>query len=408
MTNQASTAQALSNEVDKRTDFRNTALCLVAILMAVAVSFRVGGLLADDEQYLYLVKGFFIHRPFENLRDGNGSLFLLRPFGYPLLLSLFYPLFHQHWNLYPWINAGFGFGLGAMTFFCLRLWVGAWLSLLLTLAMLANPMIRFWCTFAYSDIPFTFFLMLFVYLHVTGKAKDAMPFLAVFLMALRTSGLPMVGAYALTVILERDKRRGAILFGLLLPYFLVQWLAFGEIPGLQQYFKIHVQDTVDVHPDSFPVRLLHNLRSLFATLFVSSFFYGAYAWIKASLFKTILCLVLGLSVPICLAAAAGRSLLLKLCILGYISILLVMRPDDLVHRMLVPLMPMAFLGAGKLLATAKTLDLPRLRQVVLFVTLAAALDGLWAMGKYREEFTPRDFSDVDHAGEASKSSSFTK
>lgn len=396
------TTHASESQVFQGPELRKTALCLLAILAAVALSFHVGGLLADDEQYLYLVKGFFIHRPFENLRDGNGTLFLLRPFGFPLLLSLFYPLFHQHWNLYPWINAGFGFALGAMTFFCLRLSVGAGLSLLLTLAMLANPMIRFWCTFAYSDIPFTFFLMLFVYLHVTGRAKDALPFLAVLLMALRTSGLPMVGAYALIVILEKDKRRGLILLGLLVPYFLVQWLAFGEIPGLQQYFRIHVQDSIDVHPDSFPVRTLHNLRSLFVTLFVSSFFYGAYAWIKASVFKTVLFLIAGLAVPACLAAAAGRSLLLKLCILGYIGILLVMRPDDLVHRMLVPLMPLAFMGAGKLLAAAKSQDMPRLRQVVLFVTIASALDGLWAMPKYRKEFQPRDFSDVEHAGEAPK------
>ncbi len=375
-----------------------TALCLMAILAAVALSFRPSGLFGDDEQYLYLVKGFFSGHPFENLRDGNGNLFLLRPFGYPLFLCLFYPLLGQHWELYPWITAMFCFLLGAITFLCFRLRMGRLPSLAFTLAMLCNPMIRLWSTNAYSDIPFTFFMVLFIYLFTTKKALGTLPYLAVFMVALRTSGLPLAGAYGAALLVRKDKQHFVILAGLLIAYFGIQQWYFGEIPGLQEYFRIHVQDSINVHAVPLPMRMLHNLRSLLFTLLSSTFFYGGYASIPASFLKSVLCLFMGGLAMVCLAVAAGRSVFLNLLIAGYFAVMLVLRPEDLVHRILIPLIPLVYLGAGRLAAVAETLYMPRLRQIVIAVALLSALDGVISMGQYRSQFKPRDYSDVYGAG----------
>jgi hypothetical protein len=375
-----------------------TALCLLAIFAAVGLSFRPGGLFGDDEQYLYLVKGFFTGHPFENLRGGEGGLILLRPLGYPLVLSLFYPLFGQHWELYPWITAVFCFLLGAVTFFCFRLRLGKALSLAFTLAMLCNPMIRLWSTNAYSDIPFTFFMVLFIYLFTAKKALDVLPLLAVFMVALRTSGLPLAGAYGAALAVRKDWKRLGLLAGLLAAYFGAQQWYFGEIPGLQEYFRIHVQDSISAQAVPLPLRMLHNLRSLFFTLLSSTFFYGGYAWLQASLWKSLLCLAMAGAAAACLAVAAGRSVFLNLLIAGYFAVMLVLRPEDLVNRILIPLIPLVYLGAGRLAAVAHTLYMPRLRQALVALAMLSALDGLLSMERYRAEFTPRDYSDIYHAG----------
>jgi hypothetical protein len=379
-------------------------LCLLAILAAVALSFRPSGLFGDDEQYLYLVKGFFIHRPFENLRDGDGSLFLLRPLGYPAFLSLFYPIFRQHWELYPWITAMFCFLLGAITFFCFKLRMGNGLSLAFTLAMLCNPMIRLWSTNAYSDVPFTFFMVLFLYLFVTKKALHALPFLALFMVSLRTSGLPLAGAYAVALAVRKDYRHLSILGGLLAAYFGAQQLYFGEIPGLQEYFRIHVRDSINTETIPLTVRMTHNVRSLLFTLLSSTFFYGGYGLLHASFLKSVLCVLMGFGALFCLAVAAGRSVFLNLMIAGYFAVMLVLRPEDLVNRILIPLIPLVYLGAGRLAAVAETLYMPRLRQAVIALALLSALDGILSMNEYRDEFNPRDYSDVYHAGESSPAS----
>ncbi|MDB5102543.1 MAG: hypothetical protein JWP91_232 [Fibrobacteres bacterium] len=375
------------------------AFCLLAILAAVSLSFRPSGLFGDDEQYLYLVKGFFIHRPFENLHDGDGSFFLLRPLGYPIFLSLFYPLFGQHWELYPWITAMFSFGLGVITFFCFKIRMGNGASLAFTLAMLCNPIIRLWSTNAYSDIPFTFFMVLFMYLFATKRWLDALPFLALFMVAMRTSGLPLAGAYGVALVVRKEYRRLAILSGALLVYFGVQQWYFGEVPGLQEYFRIHVQDSVNTETVPLMSRMMHNLRSLLFTLLSSTFFYGGYGLLQASLLKSVLCLMAAGLALFCLAVAAGRSVFYNLLILGYFLVMLVLRPEDLVNRLLIPLIPLVYLGAGRLAGVAATLYMPRLRQAVIAVALLSALDGVLSMGIYRKEFHPRDYSAVYHAGE---------
>jgi hypothetical protein len=380
-----------------------TAVCMLAIFAAVGLSFRPGGLFGDDEQYLYLVKGFFTGHPFENLRNGDGSLFLLRPLGYPIFLSLFYPLFGQHWELYPWITAAFCVGLGVITFFFFKLRMGHWAALVFTLAMLCNPMIRLWSTNAYSDIPFAFFLVLFLYLFTLKWGLNALPFLAVFMVAMRTSGLPVAFAYGVALAVRKDKRRLAILAGLLAAYFGIQQWYFGEIPGLKEYFHIHVQDSISAEALPLHERMFHNLRSLLFTLLPSTFFYGGYAWLHASTFKSLICLALGGGILACLAVAAGRSVFFNLLIAGYFAVMLVLRPEDLVHRILIPLIPLVYLGAGRLAAVAETLYMPRVRQAVIGVALLSALDGLMAMKSYRVEFHPRDYTDVYQAGGAKQS-----
>lgn len=374
-----------------------TAVCLFAILAAVGLSFRPGGLFGDDEEYLYLVKGFFTGHPFENLRTGDGSLFLLRPLGYPLFLSLFYPLFGQHWELYPWVTAGFSVGLGVITFFFFKLRMGHWTALAFTLAMLCNPMIRLWSTNAYSDVPFAFFLVLFVYLFTVKKGLNVLPFLAIFMVAMRTGGLPVAFAYGVALAVRKDKRRLGILAALSAAYFGAQQWYFGEIPGLQEYFRIVVLDGIDSETAPLHLRMLHNARSLLFTLLSSTFFYGGYAWLQASAFKSLLCLAMGGGVFVCLAVAAGRSIFLNLMIAGYFALMLMLRPEDLVHRILLPLIPLVYLGAGRLAAVAETLYMPRVRQAVIGVALLSALDGLLAMESYRGEFQPRDYSDVYNA-----------
>ena len=371
-----------------------TAICLFAIFAAVGLSFRPGGLFGDDEEYLFLVKGFFTGHPFENLRYGDGSLFLLRPLGYPVFLSLFYPFFGQHWELYPWVTAGFSVGLGVITFFFFKLRMGHWTALAFTLAMLCNPIIRLWSTNAYSDIPFAFFLILFIYLFTVKRGLDALPFLAVMLVAMRTSGLPVAFAYGVALAVRKDKRRLAILAGLSAVYFGAQQWYFGEIPGLQEYFRIVVVDGPNDGAASMPVRILHNIRSLLFTLLSSTFFYGGYAWLQASALKSLLCLAIAGGVSICLAVSAGRSVFLNLLIAGYFAVMLALRPEDLVHRMLIPLIPLVYLGAGRLAAVAQTLYMPRVRQAMIGVALLSALDGVLAMESYRAEFHPRDYSDV--------------
>jgi hypothetical protein len=384
-----------------------TGLCFLAIVGAVAIGIRPGGLYGDDEQYLYLVKGFFTGHAFENLRDMDGSLFLLRPFGYPLLLSLFYPLFHQHWELNPWLNAGFCAMLAAVTFAFLHIRMERGPALLITLAMLANPMIRLWSTNAYSDIPFTFFLMLFLYLYQTRRALNLLPLFAVFMVSLRTSGLPLAGAYAAALAWRRDWIRLGALAGLLAAYFGLQQWRFGEIPGLQEYFRIHVQDSINAAPAPLPARMLHNLRSLFGTLLTSTFFYGGYALMHASFAKTLLGVLGALAVAFFLAVAAGRSVLLNGFIAGYFGVMLVMRPEDLVNRILIPLIPLAFVGAGRFAAVARTLYFPRLTIATLGLAALCALDGMLSMDAYRKEFSPRDYGDVYRAGEMGQSAAPT-
>jgi hypothetical protein len=376
-----------------------TALCMLAILAAVAVSFRPGGLLADDEQYLFLVKGFFTGRPFENLALGDGSLFLMRPLGYPVLLSIFHPLFGQHWELYPWTTALFGYGFAVLTWFCLHRRIGHGIALLLTLVLLANPIVRLWTTYVYSDIPFCCFMMLFFYLNVARKGRDFLPLLAVFLVSLRTAGLPLFAAYAVQLMFQKDARRGVILAAAALPYFAGQALVFGQIPGLQDYFSIVIGNKGAHEPFSWLERIAHNFRSLSATLLPSLFFYGAYGLLKASILKTLICGVVTLGFILCLLVTAGRSVLIHLFLFGYFILMLAMRPEDLVHRMLLPLVPLVILGAGRLAAWGNSLYMPNLKYAVLALSIVSAGDGLLSMGKYREEFKPRDYSDVYHAGE---------
>jgi hypothetical protein len=375
-----------------------TALCLLAILAAVAVSFRPGGVFGDDGQYLYLVKGWFTGHPFQYLHGGDGGLFLLRPLGYPLFLSLFYPFLGQHWELYPFITAGFCFLLGVVTFFFFRLRMGKGYALFFTLAMLCNPMIRLWSTNAYSDIPFAFFMVLFIYLFTTKRAPYALPFLALFIVSLRTIGLPLAFAYGMALAVRKEKARLAILSGLLAAYFAAQQWYFGEIPGVQEYFRINVQQGPDAQP--LPLRMLHNLRSLLFTLLSSTFFYGGYAWMQASLLKSFLCLMTGGAALLCLAVAAGRSVFLNLLIAGYFGVMLMLRPEDLMHRILVPLIPLVFLGAGRLAAVAEGLYMPRVRQALVGVALLAAIDGVLSMRSYRSGFHPRDYSEIYQAGES--------
>lgn len=377
-----------------------TALCVLAILAAVAITFRPGGLIADDEQYLFLVKGFFNGHPFENLSLGDGSLFLMRPLGYPLLLSAFHPLFGGQWELYPWSTALFGFGFAVMTWFCLHKRIGHVAALALTLAMVANPIVRLWTTFVYSDIPFCFFLMLFIYLNGSRKARDFLPLLAVLLVSLRTAGLPLLGAYVIQLLLEKDKRRGLILAASVIPYFAGQWIAFGQIPGLQDYFAIVIGNKGAQEPFSWLERLVHNFRSLTVTLMPSLLFYGVYGLIKASILKTLLCVLVTLGLVFCMAVTAGRSIVIHLFLFGYFALLMVMRPEDLVHRMLLPLVPFIFLGLGRLAAWGDSLYMPNLKYAVLAIVFLCAGDGLLSIGKFREEFKPRDYSDVYNAGES--------
>jgi hypothetical protein len=379
-----------------------TALCLLAILAAVGVSFRPGGLFGDDELYFNLVKGFFTGHPLQNLHDGDGGLFMLRPLGYPLFLSLFYPVLGQHWELYPFITAVFCFLLGVVTFFFFRLRMDKGYALVFTLAMLCNPMIRLWSTNAYSDIPFTFFMVLFIYLFTTKKALDALPFLALFMVSLRTSGLPLAGAYGIALAVRKEKKRLVMLAGLLAAYFVAQRWYFGEIPGIQDYFRTLGPDGVGVRPLPLPIRMLHNLRSLLTTLLSSTFFYGGYAWMQASFLKSFLCLMTGGAALLCLAVAAGRSVFLNLLIAGYFALILMLPPEDLVHRILIPLIPLVFLGAGRLAAVADTMYMPRVRQALVGVALLAAIDGVVSMHSYQAKFRPRDYSDVYRTGESAQ------
>ena len=377
-----------------------TGACLSAIALMVAFTIRPSGLLGDEEQYLYLVKGFFTGHPFENLHDMDGSLFLLRPLGYPLMLSMFYPVFHQHWELYPWLNAAFCAGLGMIAFALLRLRMDRGPALLVTLALLANPMIRFWSTNAYSDIPFTFFLLLFFYLYQTRRALNWLPLFAVFMVSLRTSGLPLAAAYGLALGFRKDWIRLGALSGLLAVYFGGQQLWFGEVPGLQEYFRIHVQDSINTERVPLYARMAHNFRSLIFTLLPSTFFYGGYALLQASMMKSLLALAASGGVAFLLMVAAGRSALWNGFIAGYFGVMLVMRPEDLVNRILIPLIPLAFLGAGRLAAVMGTLYFPRVRIATLAGILVCAADGVLSLAAYRKEFTPRDFGDVYRAGEA--------
>jgi hypothetical protein len=375
-------------------------LCLLAIALVVAATIRPSGLYGDDEQYLYLVKGFFTGHAFENLHDMDGSLFLLRPLGYPLLLTLFYPALHQHWELYPWINAGFCALLGMVTFAMLRIRLSRLTALLVTIAMLANPMIRFWSTNAYSDISFAFFLMLFFWLHQTRRLGFLLPLFAVFLVSMRTSGIPLAMAFGASLAWKREWIRLGVLGALLAAYFGIQQWHFGEIPGLQEYFRIHVQDSTNAEHVPLAARMFHNLRSLACTLMTSTFFYGGYALMHASLLKTLLGLAGAAAVAFLLAMTAGRSVLLNVFIAGYFGVMLVMRPEDLVNRILIPLIPLVFLGAGRFAAVATTLYFPRLRLASLGLVLLCALDGVLSLPAYRKEFTARDFGDVYRAGDA--------
>jgi hypothetical protein len=329
----------------------------------------------------------------------DGSLFLLRPFGYPLMLSVFYPVFHQHWELYPWLNAGFCAGLGMMAFAMLRLRMDRGPALFITLAMLTNPMLRFWSTNAYSDIPFAFFLLVFLYLYQKRRALNLLPLLAVFMVSLRTSGLPLAAAYGLALAFRKEWFRLGALGGLLAVYFGGQQLWFGEIPGLQEYFRIHVQDSINpVHVPLYE-RMAHNFRSLVFTLIPSTFFYGGYAMLHASLLKSLLALVASGGMAFLLLVAAGRSALWNGFIAGYFAVMLVMRPEDLVNRILIPLIPLVFLGAGRFASVLGTLYFPRVRWAALAGVLVCAADGVLSMGDYRKEFEPRDFGDVYRAGE---------
>ncbi|MDQ2999646.1 MAG: hypothetical protein M3Y08_00085 [Fibrobacterota bacterium] len=375
-----------------------TALCMLAILVVVAVSFRPGGLLVDDEQYLFLVKGFFTGRPFENLALGDGSLFLLRPLGYPVLLSIFHPLFGQQWELYPWTTALFGYGFAVLTWFCLHRRIGHGIALLLTLVLLANPIVRLWTTYVYSDIPFCFFMMLFFYLNSIPKARDFLPLLAVFLVSLRTAGLPLLGAYAVQLLFQKDARRGLILAAAAVPYFAGQAIAFGQIPGLPD-FALVIGNRGAYEPFSWIERVMHNFRSLFVSLLPSVFFYGSYGLLQASILKTLISAVIALGFVFCLVVMAGRSVLINLFLLGYFILMLAMRPEDLVHRMLLPLLPLVILGAGRMAAWGNSLYMPNLKYAVLALAIASAGDGLLSMDKYREEFNPRDYSDVYQVGE---------
>lgn len=377
------------------------AACWIAIAAMVLALVRPGGLLGDDEQYLYLVKGFVTGRPFANLHDMDGSPFLLRPFGFPLFLTAFYPLFGQRWEAYPWVSIAACILSGWIVFAWLRPGLGRAWALILALALLANPIIRFWSGSAYSDIPFAFFLLLFFRLHRTGRCANLLPLFAVFLVSLRTSALPLAGAYAAVLAWRREWVRFALFTALLSAYFGFQQWHFGEVPGLQQYFRIHVEDSTHAVALPLPVRMLLNVRSFALTLLPASFLYGAYAWLPASLAKACLGLALGLGVAVLLLLAAGRSALMHLFIGGYVLLMLVMRPEDLVHRILIPLIPLAFLGLGRVVAAARGLGLPRARLAAVALALLAAADGLAAFGSYRKEFEPRGYDPVYRAGERS-------
>jgi hypothetical protein len=168
---------------------------------------------------------------------------------------------------------------------------------------------------------------------------------------------------------------------------------------LQDYFSIVIGNKGADEPFSWLERIAHNFRSLSATLLPSLFFYGAYGLLKASILKTLICGAVTLGCVLCLLVTAGRSVLIHLFIFGYFVLLLAMRPEDLVHRMLLPLVPLVILGAGRLAAWGNSLYMPNLKYAVLALSIVSAGDGMLSMGKYREEFKPRDYSDVYHAGE---------
>lgn len=390
---------AVSPEPSPNRERFKTALCLLAILAAVAVSFRPGGIFGDDGQSPFLVKGLFTGHPFHNLRGGGG---LLNPLGYPLFLSLFYPILGRHWELYPFITAAFCFLLGVATFHFFRLRMGNGHSLVFTLAMLCNPMIRLWSTNSYSDIPFAFFMVLFIYLFSTKRALDALPFLALVLVSLRTSGLPLAFAYGVALAVRKEKIRLAVLCGLLAAYFAAQQWYFGETPGLQEYFRINAQDIAGAEPLPLPARMLHNMRTLLSSLLSSTFFYGGYAWMPASFLKSLLCLITGAAALLCLAVAAGRSLFLNLFIAGQFAVMLMLRPEDLKHRILIPLIPLVFLGAGRLAAVAEGLYMPRVRQALVGAALLAAIDGVLSMRSYQSEFQPHDYTGLNPPGESAQ------
>ncbi len=289
---------------------------------------------------------------------------------------------------FPWIGTGFCALLGSFAFIIALIRLERGPSLALVLAMLANPMIRFWSAEAYLDIAFAFLLLAFLYLYQTRRGLNALPVFAVLMLSLGVGGLALAVAYAAALAWRKEWIRLGALLALLAAYSGLQMLRVAEIPEWQEYFRLHAQSGGHGAGVSMLARVWHNLRSLVLTLMPSTFFYGGYAFLHASLMKTLLGLCASCAVAFFLAIVAGRSVLLNGFIAGYFGIMLVMSPERLENRMLIPLIPLAFLGLGRFMAVARSLYFHSFRTAAFGLVFLCAFDGLVSFDAYRSEFAP--------------------
>jgi hypothetical protein len=242
----------------------------------------------DDVEYLTVMKSMVERTLLDDIHSPEREFFLFRPFGYPILLGLFYPILGARWAQYVLVPTLIGALLPALVFIWLRTRMAIAAAVGLALGVLCNPVLAKMQGVVYSDVPYTVGLLAFVILWERRPRSSLVPLMALGLLTLRTAGVVVPGAYLLACISKRDWRGVATMAFLIVTYMALNGVLLGEVPGFARYTRL-IASNFSGEPVVWTSRIVSNMRGILGTLLPSSLLFFTYGLFPPSALKLAAC-----------------------------------------------------------------------------------------------------------------------